>query len=379
MPRLKRARLAVSIVFLANGTGIGLWIPHIPVMKTRLGLSDQTLGAALFAMSIGAVLAMPAVSRLITRFGSGAMTTAASLCFCLTMTLPTGAHGGLLDFAARLFAFGLMSGAMDVSMNVHGSRVETELGRPIMSSVHGLFSLGMLLGSAAASFSLARGNEPRVAAFVAAGSLAPILVAASFGLLRGREPDTGSKPFRIPPRALVVLGIIGTLGMMSEGAVADWTGVFLTTDVHVPVDRAALAWTSLALGSTLARLFVGDRLVERFGRRRVLVGSAIVGAAGVAVAALAAHPWLSPLGLGLAWLGLTSFVPIVFSAAGKQPGIAPETGLGAVATLGYVGLLLGPPAIGGLAGLVGLRLALLAITAACVIVALAARGRAVHL
>ena len=378
---LRRARVAISAVFLVLGVGIGVWIPHIPVMRARLELSDRALGGALLASAVGSVVAMPVVSRLITRFGSRAPTTIFGLAFCVALSLPTGATlaGGVLGFAARLFVFGVTSGAFDVSMNVHASRVETELGRPIMSSVHGLFSLGMLLGSAAASFSLARGNLPAFAALLASMLLAPVLAMAWLGLIPGREGRNDSRPFRIPPKALVILGLVATLGMMSEGGVADWTGVFLTTEVGMPVATAAIAWTGLALASTITRLFVGDRLVERWGGRRVLVGSAVLGASGVAFAAATAHPWLSPIGLGVAWLGLTSFVPIVFSAAGKQPGIAPETSLSAVATLGYVGMLTGPPVIGAISSAVGLRLALLAITAACVAVAWLGRGRAVHL
>ena len=379
--QLARSRLAVSVVFLLNGAGIGLWIPHIPLLRARLGLDDRALGMALLAAGLGAVVAMPAATRMMLRVGSRTLTSIGAIAFCLVLSLPgrVAADAGAGGLGLRLFFFGVASGTLDVSMNVHASRIETAYGRPIMSSVHGLFSLGTLLGGALASILLARQIEPAVGLTIGSIILLPFAIGASIFLLPGPDPHAAKSGLTVPPRAILFLGLIGAAGMMSEGAVADWTGVYLTTVVGMPIVAAGIAFTALAFASTLGRLLVGDRAVERFGQRRVLVASAILAAAGIVVAVLVPHRLVAPAGLAVAWLGLTSFVPIVFSAAGKQPGVVPGVGLASVATVGYVGFLAAPPVVGAVSSMLGLRIAFLMLAFVCVGIALGARGKAVHL
>jgi MFS family permease len=375
---LNRARCAVSLVFVANGAGIGLWIPQIPVVRERLELDASALGLALLAMSLGAVMGMPLVSQLIARRGSRGPTLVASLMFCALLSLPVRMTG-FMPLLLALFVFGLANGAMDVAMNVQASRVEVEMGRPVMSSFHGLFSLGALLGSGLASLLLARHVASPTIMSVGTVLLTPIVLFATRDLLRGAEPhgSAGSK-LVLPPRGVIALGLLAVIGMMSEGAVADWSGVFLTTEVAMSAADAGATFTLLSLMATLGRLFFGDRAVHAWGRRPVLVGSALLAAGGVVVAVALPGRVTSSAGLCVAWLGLTSFVPILFSSAGRQPNVPPAVAMGAVATLGYVGFLLGPPVIGFLAQATGLRVALLVIPLACAGVALAGARRSLR-
>ncbi|HWA71950.1 MAG TPA: MFS transporter [Polyangiaceae bacterium] len=376
---LKRARVAVSLVFVVNGAGVGLWVPQIPVIRTRLGLDSAELGVALLSTSLGAVMAMPLVSQLIARRGSRVPTIIASLCFCAVLSLPVR-MGGFVSLLFALLAFGLANGAMDVAMNVQASRVESEMGRPVMSSFHGLFSLGSLIGAALSSLLLARGLDSPSILSVGTLSLLPVILVATTGLLTGPEPrQAAGSRFVLPPRGVLALGLLAVIGMMSEGAVADWSGVFLTTEVAMSVADAALTFSALSLVSTLGRLFVGDRAVHAWGRRPVLVANALLAASGVVIAVAAPGRWTSPIGLAIAWLGLTSFVPILFSAAGRRQDVSPAVAMGAVATLGYIGFLLGPPLIGFLAQSVGLRTALLVIPAACLGVALVSARKSFRL
>jgi predicted MFS family arabinose efflux permease len=376
--RQKRARLAVSLVFVVNGTGVGLWIPQIPVVRLRLDLDARALGLALLSMSLGAVVGMPLVSQLIARRGSRAPTFVASLMFCALLSLPVRMTG-FVPLLLALFVFGLANGAMDVAMNVQASRVESEMGRPVMSSFHGLFSLGALIGSGLASLLLGRHVESPTIMSIGTVLLAPVIFIAARDLLPGPEPHrSGGSRFVLPPRGVIALGLLAVIGMMSEGAVADWSGVFLTTEVAMSVADAGATFTLLSLMATLGRLFFGDRAVQAWGRRPVLVGSALLAASGIIVAVAFPGRWTSSAGLCIAWLGLTSFVPILFSSAGRQRDVPPAIAMGAVATLGYVGFLLGPPFIGLLAQGAGLRIALLVIPAACLGVALVGARRSLQ-
>ncbi len=378
---LSRARVAVSLVFLVNGVGLGLWIPQIPRLRAQLGLDDRALGLALFAMAVGAVVGMPTITRLVGRFGSRRVTTFAALLFCIAMPLPVSALR-YAHLAIALFAFGFASGATDVAMNVHASRVEAEMARPVMSSFHGLWSLGALVGSGAASLLLAQDVGGTATMFGGGVALAPVVLVAHTRLLRTPDAprETGTRArFAFPPRGVLALGLLAVLGMMSEGAVADWSGVFLTTEARMTIAGAGATFTGLSLVATLSRLALGDRAVARWGRRPVLLASAALAAIGIVIAVASPNAVVSPVGFGIAWLGLTGFVPLLFSAAGQQKNVTSAAAMGAVATLGYVGFLIGPPVVGLVSHAAGLRVALLIIPLSCAVVVLLGRRPSLEL
>ncbi len=378
LERPARARLATAIVFLANGSGIGFWAANIPGLKARLALSDGALAFALLAFAAGAIAAMPSSGFLAARFGTRRVTLAAATLFALGLVLPAQA-GSLPLLMACGFALGVANGLCDVAMNAHATLVERRWGTPIMSSFHAGFSLGGLAGAGGAGLLLGQGVPTPACLMLGAlwvGAL--VATAATVGLGRGLGAAAGAAQepgpaLAWPSRALLGVGVMVMLGMMIEGSVADWSGVFLMSAAGASASVATLGYAALALAMIAGRL-AGDRVVLALGGRRVVRLGGLLAVGGVGLALLAAEPFLSSIGFALAGLGLANIVPVGFSAAGSSRGVAPSVGVSMAATLGYAGFLISPPLIGALSQLFGLREALLLLVlAAAAIVALAGR------
>ncbi len=341
-------------VFAINAVLFGFFVTRIPEIKSYLGLNEGALGTALFFLPLGAMAAMLMVSRLSHRFGAGAVTVWSTVAFIATMTLPFLAPSFAV-LCGVLFLAGLAGGAMDVSMNAVVSTLERAHGVSIMSTCHGFFSLGGMIGALVSSLALALGIG-RVAQM--AGGAAVLLVvtfAFLWPALRGiRETDSRRPPaFVLPGRALLGLAVIAFCSFQSEGIIADWSAVFMEEIAEGKRYMWGLGFAGFSLTMTLGR-FSGDALVQRFGSRPLLVRAFFVVMAGVALV-LTAHPWVSIAGFTLAGMGYALLVPIVFSEAGRAPGISPSQGIAGVATVGYTGFLLGPVVMGGIAHATSLR------------------------
>ena len=370
-PVLRRARLAVTAIFLINGITFASWFPHIPVVKARLGLSEGVLGFVLLAMALGAILAFPLAGWLIARLGSRAVTGAAGIGFCAALPLPILAPDPPF-LALALALFGACNGAMDVAMNAQGLAVENRYPRPIMSSLHGLFSVGALVGASLAGAAMSVGLSPAAHAFgIAVPMLAAMLLAMGFMLPRGADAVSGGPTFARPTGALVGLGLLAFLALVAEGAVADWSAVYLYESLGTEAGMAAAGFAAFSLTMAIGR-FTGDALVRRFSGVGLLRASATLASLGLALALLAGHPALAVAGFACVGLGMSNIVPILFRAAGRVPGVPSGIGIAAVATAGYFGFLAGPPAIGLAAEAVTLPVALgLAVLATALIAALA--------
>ncbi|HET6467103.1 MAG TPA: MFS transporter [Geminicoccaceae bacterium] len=368
------ARHAVSLVFFVNGTGMGLWAGHIPVVRTGLGLSEGALGVALLLMAMGAMLTMPAMGWLTGRFGSRACTIAAGIAFVLLLAAPLfAASWGLL--LATTLLLGAANGAMDVAMNTQAAAVQRAWGQAIMSSFHAFFSLGGLAGAAVAAGLLAVSDAPRVHMTLMALLLAAVLALGTRRLHADR--GSGGGGFVLPSRAALMLGGLALLAILAEGAMLDWSAVYLADVLAAGPSLAVMGFAAFSAAMTIGRL-TGDRVVRRLGDRWTLVGSGLIAATGLALAFVGTSTGLAVLGFGLAGIGLANTVPILFSAGARIPGVAPGMGVAMVATLGYAGGLAGPALIGFAAEAVGLRVALSLLVLSCVVVALAAlKGYAV--
>jgi predicted MFS family arabinose efflux permease len=343
-PALRRARLAVATLFFANGCGLGSWVPHIPEVKLGHGLSDAVLGLALLSIAAGAVAALPVAGALVARFGSRPVTRGAALMFCAALPLPLLAP----DFPSLLAALALLgvgSGALDVAMNAHAVLVEARYGRPIMSSFHGLFSIGGLAGAALAAGAMHAGLAPRAHLTAAALVLGVAVLAAWRALLPSAPEATGGPLFVLPRGRLIGLGAIAVIGLMAEGAMGDWSAVYLRMELGAGAATAACGFAGISLAMALGRL-TGDRVVARCGPAAVLVGGALLGGTTLGAALLAGAPAVAVLGFAGMGLGLANVVPIVFGAAGRVPGLAPGIGIAAASSAGYFGFLAGPPLIG---------------------------------
>ncbi len=358
------ARLGTTLVFLVLGLGTGAWAASLPFFQARLGVSDGALSLALLAFAAGAVMSMPAAGLLAPRLSTGRAMRGLALAFAVGL-LPLPLAGGLASLAALSFLVGAAMGATDVAMNAHASHVEARHGTPIMSSFHAAFSAGGLLGAGmGAGIAWLGGAEGWIMA--AAGALGLILLVVAWPMTGAGETAEGGAGFVLPGRAALVLGAGAAASMVCEGAMADWSAVYLTNVALASPALAAGGYAAFSAAMVVGRL-AGDRVVAA-------LGPAVVAGAGGALAALgfalsAAVPGLAVVGAGLIGLGLSNVVPVLFSAAGRL-GPSPATGIAMVATAGYAGFLLGPPVIGGVASVTGLRAAFWMLAALAAAVAL---------
>jgi MFS family permease len=365
---LLRARHAVSVVFLANGAVFGSWAPQLPLVQERLGIGPAVLGGALLAMALGALCAMLVAGAVIARFGSAPVTRASGIALCLA--LPTACLApNLALLVAALALLGAANGMMDVAMNAHGVAVETRLQQPIMSSLHGMFSLGGLIGAGLGAAALAF-ISPAAHALAAGILLAALAALASRWLLPGRIDvgDTGPH-FALPSRAALVLGALAFLVLMTEGAALDWSAIWLKGELGASPTLAGMAFAAFSGAMALGR-FGGDRLRRRWGATALVRGSTLLAAAGLGFAVLVATPAAAILGFACAGLGLSNTVPVLFGAAGRLPSVQPGAGIAATAGVGYLGFLAGPPLIGFAAQATSLGVALGLLVVACGLVAL---------
>jgi MFS family permease len=352
-----RARLAVVVVFAANGVMFGNWAVRIPDVKDGLALSDASLGGALLVPAVGALISMPLTGALSSRVGSRRATVATAVVFCLVPAL-LGLAPSLPWLVPALFLFGLAFGGLDVAMNAQAVTVERAVGRPIMSSFHAAFSAGALVGSLtgalAAAAALPVATHLGVTGLVLLAACAPLFPAML------REDVTALEErgplFAWPTGPLLPLALIAFAVLLAEGAVADWSAVQLRQELGASAGTAGLAFTAFSLTMVAGRL-AGDRVVAVWGRVRTVRVSALLGVAGGLVVVLAPSTAAVVLGYAALGVGLACMVPLVFvAAAGDDP--EPGPALAAVSTPGYLGFLIGPPLIGGLAELVGLGTAL---------------------
>lgn len=352
---LSAHRVAVSVFFALSGFGFGGWVARIPDMKAKLGFDEGTLGAALLAPSIGALVAMPLAGLAAARFGSRAPTLLMALATALAFGL-LGMSVGFMSLFATLTLLGFANGALDLSMNVQAAAVERRYGRPIMSSFHGLFSLGGLAGGLAGAWAAESRLGLPLHLWLNAAALTVAALAAAPGLMRDRpdaaEPTAG---FRLPGRALLPVAVIAFCGLLGEGAVADWSAVLLRENYGTSPGFAAIGFVAFSLTMTLGR-FLGDAVTARLGPAAVVAWGGGLCAAGLGIGLTVAEPLVMVVGFAAVGLGLSCMIPVTFSAAARigEPGPS----IAAVSTFGYVAFFVGPPAIGHAAEATSLPLAL---------------------
>ena len=354
---LIRARVACAGTFFIHGAMMASWVPHVATVQHTLSLGPGLLGLALLGLAGGAVVAMPPAGWLIGRVGSRAVTMLAGLLFAAVLALPVVAPS-LALLAGVLVLLGAASGAMDVAMNAQAVAIERPYGRPIMSSFHALFSVGGLAGAGLAGLLLTAGVAPAVHLFgVAVVMSAATLVATAWLVTGDTRPAAAGPRFARPRGALLLLGVIGFLALFGEGAVADWSAVYLRGELGTGAGTAAFGFAAFALAMAVAR-FTGDGLTRRFGPVAVVRISAVIAMVGMAAALFIGRPAAGIIGFGCLGLGLANIVPIAFSAAARTPGLGAGSAIAAVATAGYLGSLAGPPLIGLAAAAVTLPVAL---------------------
>ncbi|MEV7379540.1 MFS transporter [Streptomyces lydicus] len=364
LPRsdLRRARWAVAAVFLIHGSVTGNFATRIPWIQDHTALSPGQLGLALAFPAIGASLAMPLAGRISHRFGARAALRGLLALWTLSLALPA-LSPGLYTLCPALLVYGAASGTADVAMNALGVETEDRLGRPIMSGLHGMWSVGALLGSAAGTVAAHADWDARLHLAGAALVLTLLGALACRGVLDLRSaPEEHPPPrFALPPRSALVIGAVGFCAVFAEGAGLDWSAVYLRDRLGTDPGLAAASTTAFACTMAAARL-TGDKVVARFGAVRTVRAGGALAAAGGLLVVLARHPAAAMAGFGLMGLGIAVVVPLAFAAAGRS-GPAPSQAIAGVATITYTSGLIAPSAIGGIAQATSLTVSFALVTA----------------
>ncbi|HYP48874.1 MAG TPA: MFS transporter [Thermoleophilaceae bacterium] len=364
----------MSAAFLIHATVSGTWAPRLPAIKDSLELSDGELGTALVGMALGLLAGTRVAGAPVDRFGSRPVLRAGFPVLCATLVLPALAEGAVTLFLA-LFALGLLSGLLDVAINTQGIEVERNMQRPLLSNLHGLWSVGLGLGAGVAALAAGAGADPLEHFSVVAALLAVTAAVFMRGLLaaparsRDNAEEAGAAAWT---SALVLLGVIAFCSFVGEGAASDWSAVYMAQELSTGPGLAAVGFAAFATSMAIGR-FAADPLRARLGPVPLVRGGALLAAAGLLLG-LAVHQQAAAIaGFALLGLGLAPIVPIAFSAAGDLDPRATGRLVGRVATLGYVGSVAGPILIGWLAEYTSLRAALVLVVVLALIVSVCAR------
>ena len=342
--RLAQARWAVIAIFLANGTGMANWIARVPAIQDKIDASKLEMSLILWGPALGAIISFPIAGYLLGRFGSRKLTIIMSLLTCvavaaisLGLSVPT--------FFALLFFFGFCNAAMDVSMNAQAADVEALLAKPIMSSFHGVFSVGGIVGAFLASFFASRGlglfpHLPLIALILS------VLVLVAIPYLLPSEPKkSGSPVFAMPSKAVLIVGLIGFCALVGEGAISDWSALYMRDVLGTTEGFAAYGFAAFAVAMTIGR-FLGDDLTRRIGAKRILVAGGLLAAFGLTLGLVTQTIFSVLLGFACVGLGLSIMFPIMVTIAAQQSPNNTGPAIAAVATMGYTGFLVGAPLIG---------------------------------
>ncbi len=355
--RAVSARWATSAVFFANGMVIATWVVRVPSVRDALHLSPASVGVALLGMSVGSLIAMPQTGHLAARYGTRRVTVVAGISMMLALTLPFLAPSLWVLFAA-LMLLGASNGVMDVAMNAQGVAVERWVARPVMSSFHAAYSLGNLAGAALGSVLLGWHWPSLIHALLITLGMGLLVALAGLRLLprSADEPEQAPLSADLPaassPQLLIwLLGLLCFLGMLGEGSLGDWSGLYSKDVLGVSGAALGAAYTAFTLAMTAGRA-LGDGWRSRYGDQRVVTLGAMVSGVGLLLGLLTLNPYLAVLGFLAFGLGVANVVPVLYGAAGRA---LAGRGIARVATIGYAGFLAGPPLIGFVAQLTSLR------------------------
>lgn len=373
-PLFTRAWRPTAGTFFVNGAAFGVWATQIPLLQERHGLDPAVLGLVLLVLGGGAVLAMATSGYLIRRFGTAAVLRASGAILLAALPVASVAPG-VVTLCAVLVVLGAGAGCMDVSMNAQAAEVERRIGRPCMSSFHGLWSVGGLAGAGVGGLALALLSGP-AQALLAAIVLGAILFLSQRRLLPHVVPAEGTAHASLRPgRFALMIGALMALTFAAEGAVLDWSSVYMRSELGAASQTAGIGFAAYSAAMAAGRL-VGDWIRSHVGAAAIVRAGAALASGGLLLGPLTGTPWLAVLGFGIAGLGLSNLVPVLFSAAGsaRDPDVAIATG----ATLGYGGLLAAPPLLGLFAHATSLAATFSAVAAMCLVVAVGASlaGRA---
>ncbi len=370
----RRAFWGVMACFLVHGLVVSTWVSRIASVKSALHLGDGALGLALLGTAIGSVTAIPLCGAMVVRRGSRNTARWTAAGFCLSLLAIPLAHDTATLFAA-LLCYGAMAGANDVAMNAQAVATEKLMGTPTISRFHAMFSIGGIAGASAGAFLAGRGVPPSAhlswaaVLFLTFALAATPLLADTHARSTAASQRPGGRGLRRLPVALFALSAIGFCIFLSEGAIADWTGVYLKQVLGAGAGLAPIGYAVFSAAMAIFRL-TGDAITLRIGRAATIRYGGATAAAGLSFALLVHSPYWALAGFAAAGAGFSSIIPLVFAAGGRIPEVSEGAGVATVSGLGYLGFLVGPPAIGFLSELTSLRVGL------CLLVVLSATAAA---
>lgn len=373
---LQQARVAVAAVFLTNGALFANMVPRYPEIKRSLGLSNAALGSALAAFPLGALLAGLLAATVIRRWGSARVATGGVTMLALAIALVAVA-GSWLVLAAVLFVAGAVDAIIDVAQNAHGLRVQRLYRRSIVNSFHGVWSIGAVLGGLMGAAAVGLDVSLTVHLTTSAVLFSAVALVAYRFLLSGPDEGDGAADAVLPEAGrglrspalravaplILTLGVLAACGAVVEDAGSSWGSLYLTTNLSASIATGALAFVALQTAMTVGRL-TGDRVVDRFGQRRVVRAGGALTATGMGLALAIPTIGTALAGFALAGLGVATLVPAVMHTANEVPGIPIGVGLTIVSWMLRIGFLLSPPLVGLIADWSSLRVGLLSVVVA---------------
>jgi MFS family permease len=354
---LKLAEYATKALFFACGFGFSSWASRIPEIKEKLNLNDAEFGTVLFAMPIGSLSALPIAGYLINKYGSKNITFLACLIYLINMPF-LGLANNSLFLSISLFLFGFGGDILNIAMNVQAVGVEKGQKRSIMNIFHAIFSIGFMIGVAAGGIIIKSKINPFLH-FTSVGISIIIIsiISLQFLIKQDEKPKETQPIFVWPDKSLITLGLICFCGMLSEGAMVDWSVIYYKKILVNSNELTTTGFQVFSISMVLGRL-MGDKILKKIGLSKLLSINSLLLIIGITFALITIKPILVVIGFGITGFGLSTMVPLIYSEAGHTKTMSSGVALAAISTIGMMGFLLGPVLIGYLSEFSNLRVAL---------------------
>ena len=343
---LKWQQYAVRAIFFFSGFGCATWAPLVPIVKQGLSVSDDIMGMLLLCIGIGSFLSMPLSGALARKYGCRKVITIASIIFIIILLAITQVNS-VYQLVPLLLVFGSAMGLIDVVMNINAVFVEQASGRSIMSNFHAMWSIGCFIGAGIFGIWLSLGLSPLMATIIAVLIMLALLSLCYGKLLPygAKEDEKESTLLAIPKGIIIFFSIIIGISFLAEGAVMDWSGIYITEVHGMDIALAGTGYSIYSVAMFLTRI-TGDYAVNRFGKKIMVAGGLLLSFIGFMLLVFASWEPLIFSAFFLMGIGLANVVPVIYSLAGNQTDMPSGQAVAAMGTFGYLGILCGPAAIG---------------------------------
>ncbi|MEX2568160.1 MAG: MFS transporter [Cyclobacteriaceae bacterium] len=353
---LRKRRLSAGVFFFLAGFCFSSWASRIPDFQREFSLSEGQLGSLLLGMPLGSLLALPLAAWAVFRFGSKVVVLI-GMAFYIVALILIGLSTSVFILAVMVFVFGMLGNVMNISLNTQAVHIEKDYKRNILSSFHGLWSLAGFFGAGLGALMVYIGISPGIHYFLVMIMGLGIIIFAKSGLVKeasGKESAGGGLFFKRPGGVILKLGMVGFCGMMCEGCLFDWSGVYMATVALAPPHLVPAGYVAY-MGAMAMGRFIADKLANKWGKVPVIQTSGAMIFLGLIAAVIWPSFWVVIIGFLLVGFGTASVVPLTYSMAGLSKDYAPGIAIAMVSTISFFGFLLGPPIIGFVAELLDLR------------------------